>query len=203
MTWAVVPAAGRGTRFGSETPKQYLTVAGRPLIEHSLRSLLAHPLVDGVMVAISPDDPYWAGWREMEGKPIYTCRGGAERSDSVLSALQALPAVVHEDRFVYFLLKINSANAKSEGVVTLILSSEPSTNKGLKPRRSMAIASSVIFKPARMADSIARVKPPRRNICGVRARHNFSRGSVLKICWPSSLRLMVSRTGAAKIAPIA
>ena len=100
MTWAVVPAAGRGTRFGSETPKQYLSIAGRPLIEHSLRSLLAHPLVDGVMVAISPDDPYWGGWREMEGKPIYTCRGGAERADSVLSALQALPAVVHEDRFV-------------------------------------------------------------------------------------------------------
>ena len=100
MTWAVVPAAGRGTRFGSETPKQYLNIAGRPLIEHSLRSLLAHPLVDGVMVAISPDDPYWGGWREMEGEPIYTCRGGAERADSVLSALQALPAVVHEDRFV-------------------------------------------------------------------------------------------------------
>ncbi len=100
MTWVVMPAAGRGTRFGSETPKQYLNIAGRPLIEHSLRSLLAHPLVDGVMVALSPEDPYWAGWREMEGKPVYTCRGGAERADSVLSALQALPAVVHEDRFV-------------------------------------------------------------------------------------------------------
>ena len=35
MTWAVVPAAGRGTRFGAETPKQYLMLAGRPVIEHS------------------------------------------------------------------------------------------------------------------------------------------------------------------------
>jgi 2-C-methyl-D-erythritol 4-phosphate cytidylyltransferase len=100
MTWAVVPAAGRGTRFGSETPKQYLTIAGRPLIEHSLRSLLAHPLVDGVMVALSPEDLNWGGWREIFGKPVYTCVGGAERADSVLAALQALPAVVHEDRFV-------------------------------------------------------------------------------------------------------
>jgi 2-C-methyl-D-erythritol 4-phosphate cytidylyltransferase len=100
VTWAVVPAAGRGTRFGSETPKQYLHIAGRPLIEHSLRSLLAHPLVDGVMVALSPDDLYWGGWREIFGKPVYTCVGGAERADSVLAALQALPAVVHEDRFV-------------------------------------------------------------------------------------------------------
>ncbi|HMB57648.1 MAG TPA: 2-C-methyl-D-erythritol 4-phosphate cytidylyltransferase [Arenimonas sp.] len=100
MTWAVMPAAGRGTRFGSETPKQYLEVAGRTLIEHSLRALLGHPGVDGIMVALSPEDPYWAGWREMEGKPILTCIGGAERADSVLSALQALPATVSEDQWV-------------------------------------------------------------------------------------------------------
>lgn len=100
MTWAIMPAAGRGTRFGSDTPKQYLSVAGRTLIEHSLRALLGHPDVDGVVVALSPDDPYWAGWREMEGKPIYTCMGGAERADSVLAALQALPATVSEDQWV-------------------------------------------------------------------------------------------------------
>ena len=100
MTWAIMPAAGRSTRFGSGTPKQYLTVAGLTLIEHSLRALLGHPEVDGVMVALSPDDPYWAGWREMEGKPVYTCLGGAERADSVLAALQALPATVSEDQWV-------------------------------------------------------------------------------------------------------
>jgi len=100
MSWAVMPAAGRGSRFGGDMPKQYLAVAGRPLIEHSLRALLGHPGIDAVMVAISPDDPYWGGWREMEGKPIYTCIGGAERSDSVLAALQALPATVSEDQWV-------------------------------------------------------------------------------------------------------
>ena len=100
MTWAILPAAGRGTRFGSDTPKQYLSVAGRTLIEHSLRALLGHPDVDGVVVALSPDDPYWAGWREMEGKPIYTCLGGAERADSVLAALHALPATVSDDQWV-------------------------------------------------------------------------------------------------------
>ena len=100
MSWAVMPAAGRGSRFGGDMPKQYLAVAGRPLIEHSLRALLGHPGIDAVMVAISPDDPYWGGWREMEGKPIYTCIGGAERSDSVLAAVQALPATVSEDQWV-------------------------------------------------------------------------------------------------------
>jgi 2-C-methyl-D-erythritol 4-phosphate cytidylyltransferase len=100
MTWAVVPAAGRGVRFGGEMPKQYLGIAGRPMIEHSLRALLGHPDVDGVMVALAPDDPWWGGWRYLENKPIYTCIGGAERADSVLAALQALPATVSEDQWI-------------------------------------------------------------------------------------------------------
>ncbi len=100
MSWAVVPAAGRGARFGGDVPKQYLEIAGRTLIEHSLRALLSHPGIDAVMVALSPDDPYWAGWREMVGKPVYTCVGGTQRAESVLSALQALPATVSEDQWV-------------------------------------------------------------------------------------------------------
>ena len=100
MTWAVMPAAGRGARFGAELPKQYLSLAGRPMIEHSLRALLGHPDVDGVMVALAPDDPYWGGWRHLENKPVYTCIGGAERADSVLAALQALPATVSEEQWV-------------------------------------------------------------------------------------------------------
>ena len=100
MTWAVMPAAGRGSRLGGEVPKQYLTLAGRPMIEHSLRALLAHPGVDGVMVALAPDDPWWGGWRYLENKPIYTCIGGAERADSVLAALQALPATVSEEQWI-------------------------------------------------------------------------------------------------------
>ena len=100
MSWAIVPAAGRGQRFGSGTPKQYQQILGLTIIEHSLKALLGHPEIDGVMVALAPDDPFWAGWREMEGKPIYTCQGGVERADSVLAALQALPATIDEDQFV-------------------------------------------------------------------------------------------------------
>jgi 2-C-methyl-D-erythritol 4-phosphate cytidylyltransferase len=100
MSWAIVPAAGRGQRFGSGTPKQYQQILGLTVIEHSLKALLGHPGIDGVMVALAPDDPFWAGWREMEGKPIYTCQGGVERADSVLAALQALPATISEDQFV-------------------------------------------------------------------------------------------------------
>jgi 2-C-methyl-D-erythritol 4-phosphate cytidylyltransferase len=100
MSWVLVPAAGRGRRFGSEVPKQYLPLLGRPVIEHSLRALLAHPAVSGAMVALSPGDPHWPGWRELEGKPVLTCVGGEERADSVLAALRALPATVAEDAWV-------------------------------------------------------------------------------------------------------
>ena len=100
MTWAVVPAAGRGSRFGGETPKQYLTLAGRPLIEHSLLAVLSHDDVDGVVVALAADDPWWPGWRELGGKPVIACVGGGERADSVLAGLQALPATLNEDQWV-------------------------------------------------------------------------------------------------------
>lgn len=100
MTWAVVPAAGRGSRFGAERPKQYLTLAGRTILEHSLRAVLDHDDVDGVVVALSPDDSDWPGWRDIGGKPVITCVGGAERADSVLAGLHALPATVNEEQWV-------------------------------------------------------------------------------------------------------
>ncbi|AWV07840.1 2-C-methyl-D-erythritol 4-phosphate cytidylyltransferase [Marilutibacter maris] len=89
--WAVMPAAGRGTRFGGPTPKQYLQAGGRPLLAHALDALLAHPRVAGAMVALAAVDEDWPGWSERGGKPVLTCTGGGERADSVLAALHALP----------------------------------------------------------------------------------------------------------------
>lgn len=100
MIWAVIPAAGRGTRFGGEVPKQYLEAAGKPLIAHALDALLSHPQVVGAMVALSADDGLWPGWNELHGKPVLRCTGGGERADSVLAALRALPAGVDDDAIV-------------------------------------------------------------------------------------------------------
>ena len=97
MTWAIVPAAGRGRRFGGDVPKQYLTLGGRTLLEHSLRALLACDGVDGVVVVLAADDAQWPGWQELDGKPVRTCIGGDERADSVLAGLDALPASVAGD----------------------------------------------------------------------------------------------------------
>lgn len=100
MIWAVVPAAGHGSRFGGEVPKQYLEVAGEPLLAHTLRALLAHPGVAGAVVVLAPEDPYWPGWSELEGKPVLSCAGGDSRADSVLAGLGALPDSVRADGFV-------------------------------------------------------------------------------------------------------
>lgn len=50
--WAVVPAAGSGQRMGSATPKQFLAVAGRPLLSWTLGALIAEPRIAGVMLAL-------------------------------------------------------------------------------------------------------------------------------------------------------
>lgn len=98
--WAVVPAAGRGRRFGSGVPKQYLEVRGMPLIAHALDALLAEPRIAGVVVAIGADDAWWPGWTARAGKPVHACIGGAERADSVLAALVALDAMGVGDALV-------------------------------------------------------------------------------------------------------
>lgn len=100
MIWAVVPAAGIGSRFGGDVPKQYLEVAGEPLLAHTLRALLAHPGVAGAVVVLAQDDPRWPGWSELEGKPVLACVGGESRADSVLAGLDALPEGVRADDFV-------------------------------------------------------------------------------------------------------
>lgn len=98
--WCVVPAAGRGTRVGGDCPKQYLPLDGRPLIMHTLERLAAHPRIAGLLVTLAAADVHWPGIGELHGKPVLTALGGAERSDSVLAGLEALPAAVAADDFV-------------------------------------------------------------------------------------------------------
>lgn len=100
MTWALMPAAGSGRRFGAGVPKQYLPAAGKPLIGHALEALLSHPGIAGVVVALAAGDALWPGWTRLHGKPVLTCVGGGERADSVLAALHALPDFVADDELL-------------------------------------------------------------------------------------------------------
>jgi len=98
--WCVIPAAGKGVRAGGDRPKQYQPLAGRPLLDHTLERLAAHPLIAGLLVVIAADDTHFATIDQVRGKPLLTAVGGSERSYSVLAGIDALPASVGPDAFV-------------------------------------------------------------------------------------------------------
>ena len=86
---ALVPAAGFGARMGIELPKQYLDLAGQPMIWHAISTLCACPDIKTVFVVLAPGDEYFAryDWSHCEGKlaPLYC--GGATRAESVANGL--------------------------------------------------------------------------------------------------------------------
>ena len=88
--WAIVPAAGVGKRMQSNIPKQYLSLNERPVLEHTLNTLLDNKHVAGLVVALQTDDGYWPDIKIHSEKPVLRAEGGAERVDSVLSALNCL-----------------------------------------------------------------------------------------------------------------
>jgi 2-C-methyl-D-erythritol 4-phosphate cytidylyltransferase len=98
--WCVVPAAGRSTRIGGDCPKQYLPIAGKPMLLRTLERLATHPRIGGLMVVLAATDTLWPGLEAIAGKPVLTCVGGEERADSVLAGLNGLRTHVADEQFV-------------------------------------------------------------------------------------------------------
>ena len=100
--FAIVPAAGSGSRMGAARPKQYLPLLGRPLIHHALAVLCAAPEIDQVFVVLSVDDAEWSrhDWSMLGPKlrPLFC--GGATRADSVLGGLRAIAGEVAQSDWV-------------------------------------------------------------------------------------------------------
>jgi 2-C-methyl-D-erythritol 4-phosphate cytidylyltransferase len=95
MTYpALVPAAGSGSRMGEASPKQYLPLAGQPMIRHALATLCATPAVASVFVVLSPDDAHWpAAQMAALGPKLRVLRcGGETRAQSVAHGLRAMAA---------------------------------------------------------------------------------------------------------------
>ncbi|MFM2597326.1 2-C-methyl-D-erythritol 4-phosphate cytidylyltransferase [Vibrio fortis] len=84
---AVVPAAGVGSRMKADRPKQYLTINAITILEHTVNKLLSHPQVSKVVVAVSEGDPYFPELSLSQHPDVVRVKGGNERADSVLSAL--------------------------------------------------------------------------------------------------------------------
>ena len=88
--WAVIPAAGSGSRMQTDVPKQYLAFQGKTVIEHCLDRVLSHPEVAGAVLVLSQDDDRWASLGYNSPRPIFITGGGAQRQESVYSGLTSL-----------------------------------------------------------------------------------------------------------------
>jgi 2-C-methyl-D-erythritol 4-phosphate cytidylyltransferase len=88
--WAVLPAAGTGSRMSGDMPKQYMEVAGATLLEHSLRALLDCEQLTGVVVALHANDSRAAALPIFQDPRVQTITGAGQRSGSVLAGLDAL-----------------------------------------------------------------------------------------------------------------
>ncbi len=95
--WFVIAAAGASTRFGGATPKPYLRISGRSLLEHAMRAVSQHPGVAGGVVVLAAGDRRWLRLPVSARRGVITATGGPTRSLSVLNGLNALITAAPED----------------------------------------------------------------------------------------------------------
>ena len=74
----------------ADRPKQYLTIAGKTILEHTLNNLYAHPQIKQVIVALSPEDEYFSQLPLANQPWVKRVHGGSERADSVLAGLDSI-----------------------------------------------------------------------------------------------------------------
>jgi 2-C-methyl-D-erythritol 4-phosphate cytidylyltransferase len=102
--WAVLAAAGQGERLGSDRPKAFARLGGRPLLAESLERLDGSDWIDQIVIAAPPgwEEPSILVAEEIVATKVHsTVTGGDTRSDSVRLALEAVPGeaaavVVHD-----------------------------------------------------------------------------------------------------------
>lgn len=100
--YAIIPAAGTGSRFGSDRPKQYQSLAGQPMLYHSLRTFCRSPYIDRVWVVLAPSDVWWRryDWSSLGHKLETIFCGGETRSESVANGLLGAATAAHDDDWV-------------------------------------------------------------------------------------------------------
>jgi len=100
--FALVLAAGQGTRIGDAVPKQYLPLAGKPMMFHSVETLASIPRIERVFVCLAPLDRHWNqyDWSALPEKVESNFCGGAHRPETVLNSLKHLHDRVAKDDWI-------------------------------------------------------------------------------------------------------
>ena len=95
QVFVILPAAGLGTRMAGPQPKQFLSLAGIPILIHSLRAFAAVPRVTAIYVAVRKAEIERVEaqvWEYGFAGRVHVVEGGDSRQESVSNALAALPA---------------------------------------------------------------------------------------------------------------
>ena len=88
---AVLPCAGNGSRAGTPVPKQYQTVAGQPMVLHTLQALAAVDRIVSTLVVVQPGDAFWPPLADALPPRVGVVeRGDLTRAGSVFNGLLAL-----------------------------------------------------------------------------------------------------------------
>jgi len=95
--WVIIPAAGIGSRMGSDCPKQYLEIQGKTILQHTLERFNLKAIA-GIVVCIADHDTYWDNLTLP--MPVIRANGGTERCHSVLNGLQVLQQQAQPDDWV-------------------------------------------------------------------------------------------------------
>ena len=100
--FALVLAAGQGTRIGDAVPKQYLPIAGKPMMFHSIEALAAVSRIERLFVVLAPLDRHWGehDWSALPEKIEAAFCGGSHRAESVLNTLKFLESRIAKDDWV-------------------------------------------------------------------------------------------------------
>lgn len=100
--FALIPAAGSGSRMGAAQPKQYLPLAGKPVLYHALRNLCRHTAIERVFVVLAQGDASFGqqDWAPFATRlmPLYC--GGDTRAASVFNGLLAARDEIGADDWV-------------------------------------------------------------------------------------------------------
>ena len=99
MNVAIIVAAGSGKRFGTETPKQFLEICGKPLIIHTLRNFQSCAEIDEIILVLPSTET--AKFLQIAGKYgitklVKVVAGGATRAESVYKGLKSIRAATAE-----------------------------------------------------------------------------------------------------------
>ncbi|NOR18818.1 MAG: 2-C-methyl-D-erythritol 4-phosphate cytidylyltransferase [Xanthomonadales bacterium] len=85
---ALIPAAGRGTRYGGAVMKQYLPVCGKAVLAHTISLFQFHPMISGITVILAEDDQWFESSVGTLANMVETVIGGDTRAQSVRNGLQ-------------------------------------------------------------------------------------------------------------------